>query len=378
MFPVNQPRNVNSLYIHIPFCDHICHYCDFTKMLTNPKITRQYVETLLEELNLYSIDKVKTIFIGGGTPTALNLEELTLLLQAIQPMMVEGGEYTMECNFESTTEAKLSLMKAYGINRLSYGVQTFKPDALKALNRHHSIEDIVQGIALAKRVGFSSINIDLIYDLPKMKPEDLIDDLHAFVALDVDHISTYALTIHPHTVFGIQKVPQASDEVSRQHYEIIYNFLNKHGYTRYEVSNFSRHGQSSRHNLTYWRNQEYYGVGLGASGYLDSIRYTNTKSIKRYLLKTFRDQEEVIDETTKEFEYLMLNLRLQDGFSLEEFYTTFKRPFAEVYQNIVSTLIEKKLLVVTSDRVFLSFEGMMLLDYVVIKLGQHRLPNLAL
>lgn len=347
-------------------------------MLTNPKITHQYVETLLEELNTYPIDKVDTIFIGGGTPTALKLEELTLLLQGLQPLMVDGGEYTMECNFESTTEAKLSLMKTYGINRLSFGVQTFKPDALKALNRHHSIDDIINGIAMAKRVGFTSINIDLIYDLPKMKPEDLMDDLKSFVALDVDHISTYALTIHPHTVFGIQKVPQASDEVSRQHYEMIFNFLNQHGYTRYEVSNFSRHGKSSKHNLTYWRNQEYYGVGLGASGYLNSIRYTNTKSMKRYLLKAFKDQEEVIDASMKEFEYLMLNLRLQQGFSLDEFLALFHRPFSVAYETIIPTLIEKKLLVMTSDRAFLSFEGMMLLDYVVVKLGQHRLPNLAL
>jgi oxygen-independent coproporphyrinogen-3 oxidase len=159
---------------------------------------------------------------------------------------------------------------------------------------------------------------------------------------------------------------------------MIYNFLNEHGYTRYEVSNFSRDGKSSKHNLTYWRNQEYYGVGLGASGYLNSIRYTNTKSMKRYLLKAFKDQEEVIDASMKEFEYLMLNLRLQQGFLLDEFLTLFHRPFSVVYESIIPTLIEKKLLEITSDRAFLSFEGMMLLDYVVVKLGQHRLPNLAL
>lgn len=375
---MEQPKNqlANALYIHIPFCDHICHYCDFTKMLTNPKITRQYVETLLEELTSYSISSVNTIFIGGGTPTALNLEELTLLLSAIQPLMIQGGEYTMECNFESTTKEKLEAMFHYGINRLSYGVQTFKEDALIALNRHHSVSDIKQGIALAKSVGFSAINIDLIYDLPKVSDDDLKHDLLSFLALDVDHISTYALTVHPNTVFGIQKVPQATDEVSRGHYELIYQTLTKAGYERYEVSNFARHGKRSIHNLTYWRNLPYYGIGLGASGYLDGVRYTNTKSMKRYLEKTTRDQEEVIDKTMKEFEYLMLNLRLKDGFSKQEFESIFSLPFEVAYQSTIPSLVEKKLLTITNDVVSLTFEGMMLLDYVVIKLSQHRAPTI--
>ena len=375
---MEQPRKqlANALYIHIPFCDHICHYCDFTKMLTNPKITRQYVETLIEELRSYAMTSVDTIFIGGGTPTALNLDELTLLLSAIQPLMVEGGEYTMECNFESTTKDKLEAMFHYGINRLSYGVQTFKEEALRSLNRHHSASDITDGIALAKSVGFTAINIDLIYDLPKVSDDDLKQDLVSFLALDVDHISTYALTVHPNTVFGIQKVPQATDEVSRGHYELIYQTLTNAGYDRYEVSNFARHGKRSRHNLTYWRNLPYYGIGLGASGYLDGVRYTNTKSMKRYLEKHTRDQEEVIDQTMKEFEYLMLNLRLKDGFSKHEFEILFAIPFETAYASTLPLLLERKLITINNDTVSLTFDGMMLLDYVVIKLSQHRTPTI--
>jgi oxygen-independent coproporphyrinogen-3 oxidase len=341
-------------------------------MLTNPAITLDYVHAVIEEINRYQITEVDTIFFGGGTPTALNDHELEILLKKVSPLLSKGGEFSVECNFESTKESKLKLMKQYGVNRLSFGVQTFKESALKSLNRHHSQEDIIQGIALAKSVGFQHINIDLIYDLPNISDDDLQDDLKQFVALDVDHIATYALTIHPHTVFGIQKVPQATDDVSRRHYELIESFLSQHGYHRYEVSNFARDGHYARHNLTYWRNQPYYGIGLGASGYLNNVRYINTKNIRKYMQHQFIDQEEVIDLATQEFEYLMLNLRLTEGFLIQEFNALFPIPFMDAYRSIVPQLVERKLMIITDDYVRLTFEGTMLLDYVVVRLGQHR------
>ncbi len=368
MQPNAKNLHPRSLYVHIPYCDHICHYCDFTKMLTNPKQTRIYVETVLKEIIGYGQHQYETIFFGGGTPTALTVDDLELLCQGVKNYASPSCEWTVECNVESTTPEKLKIMKNAGVNRLSFGVQTFKKEALIALNRHHNDQDIVNTIATAKSLGFQKINVDLIYDLPRVSDEDLQTDLQHFLSLNVNHIATYALTIHPNTVFGIQKVKPATDEVSRHHYEMIYQTLTAHGYERYEVSNFARDQEISRHNLTYWRNQEYIGVGLGASGYLQGIRYTNTKNMTKYLQGWHRDVEEVIDEKMKRFEYIMLNYRLKDGFSLTEFNEIFHIQFTTLFENTMLPLVQKGLILIENNRTKLSFEGMLLLDYVVLKL----------
>ena len=337
-------------------------------MLTNPRQTRQYVEEVLKEIESYGHHPYQTIFFGGGTPTALNEEDLTVLCQGVARYAAPNAEWSVECNVESTTNAKLTLMKLAGVNRLSFGVQTFKQEALLALNRHHQDQDIVRTIQAAKDLGYKQINVDLIYDLPKVSDDDLKQDLAKFLALDVDHIATYALTIHPNTVFGIQKIQPATDEVSRRHYETIYQTLTAHGYERYEVSNFARNKAYARHNLTYWKNEEYIGCGLGASGYLHGVRYTNTKNMTKYLQGGRKDQQEVIDLPMKRFEFLMLNLRLKDGFSLTTFKEIFAQEFALMYAKTLPGLLEKKLITIQENQVALTFEGMMLLDYVLLKL----------
>ena len=362
-----------ALYIHIPFCDHICHYCDFTKMLTNPRITNDYVTMLRRELASYDLQPFSTIFIVGGTPTALSEEDITPLLNDLQPFLTSDTEFTIECNFESTTRSKLELFFSKGVNRLSFGVQTFDEQALEALNRHHSRDDILNGISMAKDVGFKHINIDLIYDLPNVSDAQLERDLASFIALDVDHISTYALTVHAGTVFGIRGVKQATDDVSRAHYETIHQTLSSHGYVRYEVSNFARNNAYSRHNLTYWRDDNYLGIGLGASGYLHPRRYTNTKSMKRYLLGQFDGQEEILTTPMEMFEFLMLNLRLKDGFLLTTFQTRFQTSFPHFFKEEITSLQQKKLLHLDDTHCWLSFEGMLLLDYVVIQLTKHKI-----
>jgi oxygen-independent coproporphyrinogen-3 oxidase len=328
---------------------------------------------LRRELASYQPQPFSTIFIGGGTPTALKEEEITPLLNDLQPLLRTETEFTIECNFESTTRSKLELFFSKGVNRLSFGVQTFDEQALIALNRHHATNDIIQGIAMAKDVGFKHINIDLIYDLPNVSDAQLERDLAAFIALDVDHISTYALTVHAGTVFGIRGVKQATDDVSRAHYETIHHTLSTHGYVRYEVSNFARNNAYSRHNLTYWHDENYLGVGLGASGYVHPRRYTNTKSMKRYLLGQFAGQEEILTTTMEMFEYLMLNLRLKDGFLLATFYDRFQRSFSHLFEEEITSLQHKNLLYLDATHCWLSFEGMLLLDYVVIQLTKNKI-----
>jgi oxygen-independent coproporphyrinogen-3 oxidase len=370
---VNNQNKPQSLYVHIPFCDHICHYCDFTKMLTNPQKTMAYVNAVIAEIHHYHITQVATIFFGGGTPTALPLPEFKTLLEAVQPLLQQGGEWTIECNVENTSLEKLQLMQAFGVTRLSFGVQTFQEAALVNINRRHSKADVIHTLNLAKQVGFDNINIDLIYDLPKVDDDALKQDLQAFLALDVNHISTYALTIHPHTVFGIRKVKQASDEDSRRHYEIIDTTLHQAGYQRYEVSNYARDQAYCRHNLTYWHNQAYYGIGLGASGYLDGVRYINTKNINRYLLHQWRDKDEFIDPRMREFEYIMLHLRMTKGFTYQDFFNQFNHDFLSTYHLEVQDLEKRGLINKNQESFALTFEGIMLLDSVVVTLTKHHL-----
>lgn len=361
-------NSVDALYVHIPFCSHICHYCDFTKMLYDRARIKPYVDALIVEVTTNVAKPVQTIFIGGGTPSTLTAEEIEPLLKTLSSRLARDGEFTVECNVESTTEEKLKLYQRYGVNRLSFGVQSFQPSYLEWMNRFHNRQQITDVIALAKKIGFTDINVDLIYDLKGQTDAELNSDLRAFIALDIDHISTYALTIHPNTVFGIQRVKPASDETSRRHYIAILNALRKAGYERYEVSNFARHGKRSRHNQTYWKNDYYYGCGLGASGYEPGLRYTNTKNINDYIAGRTRKEFDPVTDESFETDYVMLQLRMADGIILENFQKTFSQTFHERYRTKLPFLIDKKLIELDSRSARLTDEGFLLLDYVVLKL----------
>ena len=365
---LNSPR---SLYVHIPFCSHLCHYCDFTKMLFHEQKATLYLQQLLLEIKQKVKSPVETIFIGGGTPTALTVVQLEPLLQLLQTCIVPNGEFTIECNVENTDEEKLRLFQRYGVNRLSFGVQSFDETLLKAMNRNHHQQDIFRIIQLAKDIGFKNINVDFIYDLPEQSPAMIQQDLNAFIALDVDHIATYALTIHPHTVFGIQKVKPAPEEMSRQHYELILNQLRVAGYERYEVSNFARQGKQSLHNQTYWNNEQYYGCGLGASGYEAGVRYVNTKNLTKYSKGEWLGEQEVLSTQDRLTDFFMLKLRMQKGFSTHEFEREFGHAYAEKFGAITQDLTNRLLVNHHGEHVSLTDEGFLLLDYVVLKLLTH-------
>jgi len=360
--------NSDALYVHIPFCAHLCHYCDFTKRTYDEKTAAAYVDALLSELIAYGIGKVTTIYVGGGTPTSLTFTQLEKLLSALKPHLKRGGEFTLEGNIENITREKLVLMKNLGVNRLSIGIQTFSDARLKALNRFHKVQDAIATIALAKEVGFENLNVDLMYGLPEETLDDVVEDLNHLVALDVNHISCYALSVVPGTLFYRHKIPEASEDLAREQYDLILKILRSHGYERYEVSNFARNGHYARHNLVYWNDREYYGVGLGASGYLGGVRYVNTDNMKAYMLGHYRKENEPISPETDENDFLMLKLRLARGFTLPEFESRYKVAFMAKYQREVDELQQRGLLKVDGENVACTDEGIMLLDYVLLKL----------
>jgi len=350
-----------SVYIHIPFCDTICSYCDFCKFLKNDEWIEKYLISLEKEINTnYKGEILDTIYIGGGTPSCLNEEELTRLFNIIKVLNKnKKNEFTFECNIENITKDKLKLLYKNGVNRLSIGVQTFNEKYLSFLNRKHTKEEIIEKIKLAKEIGFKNINIDLIYGLPNQTIDELKNDIEEFLKLNITHISTYSLIIEPNTKLYIEEIKNIDDNLDYEMYKLICNKLQEKGYNHYEISNFSKKGYESKHNLTYWNNDNYYGFGLGASGYIDNVRYDNTRNINKYLNGEYIKEYNTLDlSETLENEFI-LGLRKIKGINKEEFKNKYNKDIKEI--EIVNKLLEcnklledEKNIYINSDYIYVS------------------------
>ena len=284
----------SSVYIHIPFCQDICSYCDFCKFYYDSNLVDNYLNVLSDEIdNYYNGEVINTIYIGGGTPSSLSLEQIEKLLNIIRKFNTDLLELTFECNIESITEDKIRLLKKYGVNRISIGVQTFNSDYLNFLNRHHNPKLVPSIIEMVKKY-IDNINIDLIYAIPGEDINDVKKDIDEYLKLDIPHISTYSLIIEDNTILKNLKVKYIDEDLDYEMYKLINNKLIDNGYIHYETSNYCKDGYESKHNLVYWNNENYYGFGIGASGYINGIRYNNTKSINRYMDKHYRLEEEVL------------------------------------------------------------------------------------
>ena len=362
---MNKPE---SLYIHIPFCEKICDYCDFTKLQYFRNFAVSYLKELEKELKHYQIGPLKTIYVGGGTPTALEDDLFAQLLKIIKPYTKGVKEYTFEANPESLSEAKIKLLCAYGVNRISIGVQSTHNKVLKAINREHSFNDVKKAVALLKENGLTNINVDLILGLPNSGLSLLKRDLENIVLLDVKHISCYALTIHPHTVLYNQGYRETNNDQMRQYYDLVASFLKEKNFIHYEVSNWSIEGYQSEHNLAYWRNHRYYGVGLGASGYIDNIRYKNTVNLDRYLKGEYIQEEEIVEPHDEMTYQIMLNLRTIEGLDLGIFKTKFGIDLLKTKEKEIASLINDGYLYLKDNKLIPTYSGMMILDTISLHL----------
>ena len=361
-------NNPNSLYIHIPFCEHVCAYCDFTKLFYNQKFELPYLEALEKEINSKVTNKISTLYFGGGTPTALSDEGFERILKFASKYLDKDYEFTVEANVENLTEAKLDIMKKYGVNRLSIGVQSTCNTLLKEIGRHHTFEEAQKIVFLAKSKGFSNVNIDLIYGFKNETLDDLKRDLEEFIKLDINHISIYSLIVEKGSILYNKKYEEQEENDSRKFYEYIVSFLREHGYERYEISNFARNEKYSRHNLTYWRNEEYYGCGLGASGYVGGVRYENTKSLPEYIKGNYISSTEKVDDKSLEEYFLITNLRLEKGFSKGDFKAQFGVDFEKKYLDKIINFNLQKYFDFSDDRVRLTDDGLILMDFILLKL----------
>ncbi len=347
---------VKSAYIHIPFCDSICSYCDFCKFIKNEKWVSSYLNTLkLEIEEKYKGEVLDTIYIGGGTPSSLNINELNQLFSIIKHLkMSKEIEFTFECNIENLTKEKLELLYENGVNRLSIGIQTFNNKYLNYLNRNHDNKTVTQKINIAKEIGFKNINIDLIYALPDETLDELNNDLELFLKLDIPHISTYSLIIEPNTKLYIIDEKNIDEEIDYEMYKLICNKLENNGYNHYEVSNFGKVGYESKHNLTYWNNQEYYGFGVGASGYIDNIRYDNTKSLNQYFNGKYVSDEQRLEKIEQIENEFILGLRKINGINKEDFKSKYNIDIKSI--EVVNTLLNEHKLLEDEKNIYINLE----------------------
>lgn len=366
-----------SAYVHIPFCTQICYYCDFSKVFIKNQPVDSYLEHLIEEYHSYDIKKLRTLYIGGGTPTALSAPQLAFLLEKLTDKLDLSylEELTIEANPGDLDEEKIAVLKDSPVNRVSLGVQTFNDRMLKQIGRSHLEKDIYENIANLKKAGFDNISIDLIYALPKQTMEDVKTNVAKAIALDIPHMSLYSLILENHTVFMNRmrrgKLPLPKEDLEAEMFEYIISELEKAGFEHYEISNFSKPGFESRHNLMYWDNAEYYGIGAGASGYVNGVRYKNHGPIRHYLQAVeagnARVQEEVLTLHEKMEEEMFLGLRKKSGVSKKRFEEKFGLSFEDQYGSVVSELTEQGLLVPDKDIVRMTKQGLFLGDTVAEK-----------
>ncbi len=356
---------MRAVYIHIPFCNSICSYCDFCKFLNYENWTEPYLKALKEEINeYYEGDKVKTLYIGGGTPSALKEEYIDKLFNILKVFKLkENAEITFECNVNDITEEKLITLKKHNVNRLSIGVESFNKYNLKFLNRKHDKKQIIEKINLCKQYGFDNINVDLIYALPTEDMFILMKDISCLLKLDVEHISTYSLIIEENTALHNKKVKNIDEELDSKMYKYICKKLKKKNYIHYEVSNFAKEGKESKHNLTYWDNEEYYGFGCGAHGYINNMRYENTRSLSKYFDKQFRLEEFLVSIQEEMENEVILGLRKLKGISISKFKEKYDKDIREVFN--INKAIELSYLEQKGDYLFIPEDKIYIMNEII-------------
>lgn len=370
-------KKPTSAYVHIPFCTQICYYCDFSKVFIKNQPVDAYLEALIKEFESYQINSLKTLYIGGGTPTAITAKQLDYLLSHLQQhlQLDQLEEFTIEANPGDLTEDKIAVLRQSAVNRISLGVQTFNDKQLKQIGRSHTEAQIYTTIASLKEAGFQNMSIDLIYALPGQTIQQVKENVAKALALDIPHLSLYSLILEHHTVFMNKmrrgKLHLPTEDLEAEMFEYIISEMESSGFEHYEISNFTKPGFESRHNLMYWNNDEYFGCGAGASGYLNGIRYRNRIPIQHYL-KAVADgnarlSEEVLTKEEMMEEELFLGLRKKSGVSVSRFQEKFGLSFESRYGPVVRELQNQGLLVEDKDFIRMTKKGLFLGDSVAEK-----------
>lgn len=358
-----------SLYIHIPFCKQKCFYCDFPSYSGKERFKEDYVNALIKEIERRASGYIiKTIFIGGGTPSYLEVDQIERLLSAIKSLNLHKDiEFSMECNPGVLFKEKLVAMKKGGVNRISFGLQSTKNSLLKEVGRIHSYEEFLENFNLAREVGFENINVDIMYGLPNQTIEDWESTLKTICDIKPDHISAYSLIIEEGTAFynlyekGLLKLP--TEDMERTMDSLTKSILKEYGYHQYEISNYSLEEKECEHNKIYWQLKEYIGLGTASSSYINGVRIKNIDDIEEYISRITSDLEIYEEEYTNSEgdeieEFIFMGLRMNIGIDVKEFEERFNKSIDSIYEKVLEKNIKSGLLKRDNNRIYLTPLGM--------------------
>ncbi|MDQ0192672.1 radical SAM family heme chaperone HemW [Paenibacillus wynnii] len=355
----NNSRPPEAVYIHIPFCTNKCFYCDFNSYVLKDQPVMDYLHALDREMELTVKENppgvINSIFVGGGTPTVLKPDEMEFFLKSIRthfPNWNKDIEFSMEANPGTTVRDKLEVMKAGGVNRVSFGVQAFQNELLEGIGRIHNVDDVYRSLENARAVGLNNLSVDLMFGLPNQTVEMLAESIKKALELDLPHYSIYSLKVEEntlfHTLFNKNKLPLPNEEDELQMYLLLMSSMEEAGYNQYEISNFAKPGKESLHNITYWRNEDYYGLGAGAHGYARRQRHVNIKGVNPYIeasrkglprLNTYTISEEEAME-----DFMMVGLRMRAGISGAAFQAQFGKTMEDVFGKSLHKMLNAGLL----------------------------------
>ena len=363
---MNRKDNSFELYIHIPFCVRKCAYCDFLSAPGSEEAKASYTKALLREIEAVKTEKreVSSIFVGGGTPSALSPSLMGDIFEKIHESfsVAQDAEITIEANPGTLSKEKLFLYKNAGINRLSLGLQSPEEAELKSLGRIHTYEEFLESFSLAREAGFQNINVDLMCALPDQTYEGWIRNLRTVAALHPEHISAYSLIIEEGTPFAKRKLNLPDEDTEYRMYEDTAGILEEYGYEQYEISNYAKKGLACRHNIGYWTRKEYLGLGLGAASLWGNQRFSNTSDFSAYLKESgspekIRENRETLSLEDEMSEFMFLGLRMTEGVSKAEFLESFGTPIESVYGKVLDKYKNMGLLEEKEGRIFLTRAG---------------------
>ena len=328
----------------------------------------KYLDALKEEVkSRYEGEEIKTLYIGGGTPSALNVSELEKLKEIIDLFNISNKcEFTFEANLNDLNDIYLTHLKNLGVNRLSIGIESFDEDKLKLMGREANFTQADQIIKIARSKGFNNINIDFIYGLPNETIDVTKEDIKKMIKLKPDHISAYSLILEPHTKMHIHYKETVDEDTEYEMYSLIRKALKRAGYDHYEVSNYSKPNKYAKHNLVYWLNGEYYGFGLGACGYLHEVRYENTRNLNKYIEGSYMLNRELVSLEDEKKNKLMLGLRLLSGIDLNAWFLKYKENLEN--NEIIKKLIKEKLLIIKENHLLINPKKLYVMNEILVKL----------
>lgn len=359
---------MHSLYIHVPFCSSICHYCDFNRTIFTNDKAEAWLNVVEKEIEDTIKDDIYTIYIGGGTPTALNEKQLERLLKMVYKYSNTCVEYTIESNIESLNKEKIECLKKYNVNRISLGVQSLQDDLLKEMGRKHRRADVESKIKEIYESGIHNISVDLIYGFENQSVDTFVEDVEALSNNPhIHHISMYSLTIEEHSLFHKLGKKACSNEQEALLFEKGIEVLKKNHYIHYEVANFCKQGYESKHNMTYWRYQNFYGIGLGASGKENHLRYDKMGTVDDYINHRMHIEYIELSKEEEMFENIMMSLRMKEGLNLKTFKQRYQIDFKEYYKKEIEDCLAHNEIFFEGDYMKVSEKAMFLLHDILIK-----------